>query len=460
MVFGSRIWLAAVLSAMCWVGIGGSVSAQNGIAQQQGGVEIDAAGVLNLKQMVDPSGTLDRQLALSARQQMAPELQRQSPLRKVSLTRLEQEAKRLIEAGTPLPEDMLQLAGLTRITNVFYYPEEKEIVIAGPAEGFYRNGLNTVVGLESGNATMHLEDLVVALRAFAPDNTETKVIQCSIDPTPEGLVRLRETVAVAQAQFQPGSEMQVVRAFQQALGMQNITVGGVAPETRLARVMVEADYQMKLIGIGLVQPNARVKSFIAGASPMAVARNSLQRWFFQPNYECVHVNADRTAMQLVGSGVKLVGEDERVISDGSRRTTGKVNRASQDFCRTFTAEYDALSRQYPVFGELRNMVDLSIAAAFIQKSGLFAKAEWDMATFADEALIPTQRFNAPRQVAPAINAVWKDGLFMTPIGGGVTIQPRVALNSDRLQEETKGEITAARDAVSLADRKPGQWWWD
>lgn len=459
MVFRSRMLLSAVLAAVCWLAVSEPLLGQAAPAAN-GGVEIDAAGLLSLRQVVDPSGTLDRQLALAARQAQSPDLQRKSGLRKVSLNRLEREIKRLKDAGQPLPEDVLHLAGLTRISHVFFYPDSNDIVLAGPAEGFYRNGMNTVVGLETGAATMHLEDLVVALRAFGPDNRETRVISCSIDPTPEGLVRLRETVAVAQSRFQPGMEMQVVRAFQESLGLQNISVAGVDPETRLARVLVEADYQMKLIGIGLVQPQARVKSFISGASPSAVAQNSLQRWFFQPNYECVHVNADRTAMQLVGSGVKLVGEDERVSGDGSRETTGKANRASRNFCESFTAEYETLCQQFPVFGELRNVVDLTIAAAFIQKSELFQQANWNMEVLGSEEMVPTKRFHAPKHVAPAINAVWKNGLFMTPIGGGVTLQPRVALNSDRVQQEKDGEISQVRDSIDLLQLQEGQWWWD
>lgn len=427
---------------------------------QPGGVEIDATGVLNLKTQLDGNGILDRQLAAAARQSLGQDLQTTSQLRKVSLNRLEQECAKLLEAGKPLPEDMLQLAGLTRITNVFFYPETNDIVIAGPAEGFYRNGQNTVVGLESGNATLHLEDMVVALRAFGPKGERAGTISCSIDPTPEGLSRLRQAYSSVQQQFTAGAEQQVLQLFQQALGMQNITVTGIAAETRMARVLVEADYQMKLIGIGLVQPKARVKSYVAGSDPAAGTQNSLQRWFFQPNYECVQVNADRTAMQLVGNGVKLLSEDERVAGDGSRAGTGKSNRASRDFCGSFTSEYDTLSKLIPVFAELRNVMDMTIAAAYIQKSGLFQRAEWEMATFMNEEQMPTKRFNAPKQVAPAINAVWKGNFLMTPIGGGVNIQPLYALNSDKVQEEANGEISAVRDSITVDGLAEGQWWWD
>ena len=37
--------------------------------------------------------------------------------------------------GQPSDDDLKALAGLTSVQYVFYYPETKDIVIAGPAEG-------------------------------------------------------------------------------------------------------------------------------------------------------------------------------------------------------------------------------------------------------------------------------------------------------------------------------------
>ncbi len=451
--------LTAIMTVALLTSFGLTAFGQTNV-QTPGGVEIDASGVLSLKTMQDQTGVLDRQRALAARESLPKDLQRVSELRKVSLTRLEKAVRATLDAGQPLPDDMLQMAGLTRITHVFVYPDNGEIVIAGPAEGFYHNGQNTTVGLESGDATLNLEDFVVALRAFAPGNDQTGVISCSIDPTAEGLARLQQTLQQIGGVVQPGQEMQVAQAVRNSLGMQTITVAGIPAQTRMARVLVEADYQMKMIGIGLIQPVAKIRSYVAGVSPVAVSQNALIRWYFQPNYDCVHVNSDRTAMQLVGSGVKLVGEDERVASNGNRQGTGKTNRASRDFCRTLTEQYDQLGKVMPVFGELRNVVDMNIVAAFLQKSDAFGRTGWAMETFADEKLMPTERFNAPRQVPPVMNAMMKDGLLMTPIGGGVSIQPRYALNSDQVQEEKNGEISEVRDSAVLSGLANDQWWWD
>ncbi|MFP6648440.1 MAG: hypothetical protein VB817_03205, partial [Pirellulaceae bacterium] len=98
------------------------------------GVIISPEGVLQVR-MIDPRLTLKRVAA--ARQQLEPEVARPSKLRKISLTRLEAAVAQQLEAGQQLTNDMIYLAGMTRIQNVFLYPETGDIVIAGPAEGFF-----------------------------------------------------------------------------------------------------------------------------------------------------------------------------------------------------------------------------------------------------------------------------------------------------------------------------------
>lgn len=425
-----------------------------------GGIDIDANGVLRLQSTLDASGRLSQQRLQAARTSLNKDLQQPSELRKISLNRLEAEIKKLKAEGKPVPPEMKYLAGLNRITHVFFYPETNDIVIAGPAEGFYINAENRVVGMESGKATMQLDDLIVALRAYAPNSSPVRVISCSIDPTPEGLQRLRNAVADVQRNARPGDEQRIVEYFKQALGLHTVTIRGVSPKTHFARVLVEADYHMKLIGIGIEKPPVRITSFIEKAKPSTVSKNSLQRWYFQPKYDYVKVSEDRTAMQLDGGGVELVGEDERVSAGGQRTRTGGMNRASRVFTSSFTKMYDDLADQYPLYADLRNVIDMSVAAAFIHEMDFYGKSGWSMDLFGDESQFPVERYAAPQRVEPVINAVRKNGLLMTPIGGGVNIQPRVALNSDRIKVDQDGEIQKTKESINLDQLADGQWWWD
>jgi hypothetical protein len=427
-----------------------------------GGIEINADGVIGRRSVTDKGGVLDRQRWQAAKTSLDQNLQKTSNLRCVSLTRLENEIRQLLEAGKSIPDDMKYLAGLTKVTHVFYYPETKDIVIAGPAEGFFLNSSNSVVGLESGKSVLQLQDLVVALRAFGPTDSSTRVISCSIDPTQEGIQRLNEAVRSVQQNAASLNVAQIVNIFRQALGMQVISIQGVSNRTNFARVMVEADYRMKLIGIGLEQPAVRMTTFVEKVNPQTLSKNALVRWYFQPDYDCVMINQDETAISFVGGAVKLIGEDELVSQKGQRKNVGRTNRASKAYCESFTKVYNQLSAVDPIWAELRNVMDLSIVAAFIQKYDLYEKAGWNLDVFGDEAKFRTEINNPVTQVAPVANAIFKNGALMTPIAGGVAVQPMIALNSDRLKQDQEGKITQSQSQTEsrLGQLAEGQWWWD
>ncbi len=432
----------------------------------RGGIKINAAGVLDLTNFPDPDGSLFRQRVEAARATLSRELSKPSKFRKVSITRLEKEIAAMLARGQQPNDDMLNLAGLTRVEYVFFYPETKDIVIAGPAEGYVSDPTGRMVGTDTRRATLQLEDLIVALRAFAPDSKPTGSIHVSIDPTPEGLANLQKTLNQVARRMRRAPSAEQLRnltgTLQNALGLQTVTLGGVSPKTHFAKVLVEADYRMKLIGIGMEKTPRKIglRSYVSLANPSAVSRNALKRWFFVPDYECVRVSDDDLAMQMVGDGVKLIGEDELVGSNGGRSAVGKGDRASQMFVHSFTKSYPKLAAWSPVYAELRNLIDLSVAAAFIQQRDYYGKASWKMPIFGDETKYPVETYHTPKQVPTACVAVWKGRKLMTPIGGGVQITAANALLSPNLLEDEKGAVGKLRTDVDLSGLAAGQWWWD
>lgn len=425
------------------------------------GVYVDPQGVLKMRRANDPTGQLMRQRVQQATAVLAPELNRPSKLRKISLNRLEKAAAEAAAKGGGLPEEMKNLAGLTEIRYVFYYPETKDIVIAGMAEGFVKdlNGVN--VGTYTGKATLQLEDLIVALRAYGPYTKGAGHVSVSIDPTKEGLERLNKVIAsIPQTSVRPGDTATIVNAMKNALGMQNVSVRGISPNTHFARVMVEADYRMKLIGIGLEQPPVNIPSYVEKARPGSIAANAMQRWWFVPNYDCVMVSEDGLAMQLQGEGVQLVGESEVVTNQGGRQRTNAQDRSSYIFTSTFTKKYPELAEREAVYGQLRDLIDMMICAAYIQEQDYYQQSGFDLGIFADEDGYPVETGNAPQTVETAVNAIWKGNRLLTPIGGGVDIQAKLALTPDNVQTDEKGELTETQKGISLNNLAPGQWWWD
>jgi hypothetical protein len=491
--FGKTTWLPAAVAVVCFVFSAASSDAQttssgttsttstsststststtsstlttnvNAVA----GVVVDANGVLRTEMFPDVTGQLARQRLAAARAALAatdPGVVKPSPLRKISLNRLEAALKQRQDSGLPASEEMKHLAGLTRLQYVFYYPETKDIVIAGPAEGWMADPAGRVRALSSLRPVIELDDLIAALRAFPPQGQPTSQISCSIDPTQEGLQRMQQFLRETGTRLAPSganSAGNIVNGLKDSLGPENIHIRGVPPDTHFAQVMVEADYRMKLIGIGLEHPPVRqLMSWVDRVNPGAVSRNALQRWYFVPNYECVKETADDLAMELVGDGVKLVNADEVVGPDGTRASSGTVDIASRAFTEAFTKRYGELAAVSPVYAQLRNCIDLAVAAAFIQWRDLYGKAGWNMPLLGDENSYRVQTYQAPQQVDCMINVVWRGSTMMTPIGGGVTIQPRKALNQENLLHDDDGKVGQVHDGIDLKNLKPDQWWWD
>src|SRR5690606_34853514 len=85
------------------------------------------------------------------------------------------------------------------------------------------------------------------------------------------------------------------------LGMQAVEYYGIDPRTRVGRVLFEADYRMKMVGIGLEDGTADVPSYLSQikvakgqpAPPMGVLR-----WWFTLNYESLLATPERDGFEL------------------------------------------------------------------------------------------------------------------------------------------------------------------
>ena len=434
-------------------GGGGQGGGQGGGA----GVVINPQGVLKVQHF---DIRLTQKRIQEARQVLDPNVARQSELRKVSLTRLEAEIAKRLEAGEGVSDDMRYLAGLTSIDYVFFYPESGDIVVAGPAEGYAVDPSGRPVGVTSGRAVLELQDLIVALRSFGPAGKKANTVGVSIDPTQEGLQRMQQYMIKAAPALNPRNTKQFVAGLQQSLGKQVVSVSGISPKTHFAQVLVEADYRMKLIGIGLEKPPVDIRTYIGAAVPSSVNRNAMARWYFTPNYECVRVSEDNLAMQLVGDGVKLVGADELVQADGTRVGNGVVDRASKTFQQSFTAKYPQLASQVPVYVQMRNLIDMLIVAAYIQDKDYYTQASWDLGLLGNEKILSVEVYPEPKTVDTAVNAVWKGNSLMTPIGGGVEIQPLTALSSQNLLKDEDNVVRKIHERTSVTGLQANQWWWD
>ena len=83
-----------------------------------------------------------------------------------------------------------------------------------------------------------------------------------------------------------------------------------------------------------------------------------------------------------------------------------------------------------------------------------------MSISSNEEKFAAQTCQAPVAVETAVGSKWKNNTLMTPVGGGVTLQPREALLSANLLEDDGGKVQKLHDELDLKQLADGRWWWD
>ncbi|MHB1037794.1 MAG: DUF1598 domain-containing protein [Pirellulales bacterium] len=414
-----------------------------------GGVAIDTEGILQ-SATVDAQGQL-RQLRLRALQEIPGDLNQPTELRKISLRGIEAAIEKHRQDGKPLPDAIRYLAGLQRIRYVFVYPEQNDIVLAGPAEGWRVDPRGNVVGATTGRPVLLLDDLLVALRTARP--AAQTGISCSIDPTAEGLARLqRLTKQLRNIGPDPKATL---AGIEKTLGYQTITVTGVPADSHFARVMVAADYRMKRLAMNFEEPPVRgLPSFLemmkAGSRGM---QNMLPRWWLAPNYDPLLTDEGGLAWEFRAAGVKAMTEEDYVTASGARQHTGKANPVAQKWADNMTAKYAELAVADPVFGELRNCMDLAVVGALVVKEDLAGKAGYSMPILLDSSLA-TEEFCAPKKVDSIASCIKKGSTWLISASGGVQ------LSSWAVADKHEPSKTLAPVRAKATPAKNANWWWN
>jgi hypothetical protein len=420
-----------------------------------GGVMIDAQGVLN-NASVDQTGRLQRLMAENTKP--APgDMNLAVELRKVSLRRLGEAIDECRQNGKPLPDEFRYLAGLQAIRYVFVYPEKNDIVLAGPGEGWTVDDTGTVVGVQTGRPVLLLDDLLVALRTAR--QAQRMAISCSIDPTAEGLVRLRAHMKQLQRSVRKtntlGNPQRAFAQIEEVLGPQKITVTVVPATSHFARVLVAADFRMKRLAMNFDPPPiAGLPSFLH----MMLAKgnsikNMLPRWWLEPQYESVTRDPSGLAWELGATSVKAMTEADFLTQAGQKKHSGRANPLAQKWADNMTEKYDELAAADPIFAELQNCMSLAVVGALIAKEDLTQKAGYSMPTLMDPTEMPIAEFNAPKQVDSRVSALKKDPNWLISTSGGVDINSWAAL-------KTAAENDKLDPILKAAAPTGDSWWWN
>ncbi len=441
-----------------WADVGGG---EGTVSAYPAGVFVDGAGVLK---RIKKSKRLRRKRAAfkDAVVDGQADVRRASDFRVISLTRLERKLQLRAAEGLAPTAGMKFLGGLTELQFVFVDPTTKEIFIAGKAEAWTKDRQGRVVGKESGHPILLLEDLSVCLANALHGSGK---FGCSIVPRQENLARTREFVETTRLRGK-----QFRKGMQKALGRQDIEVHGLPENSHAARVIVEADYHMKLLGMGIESAVEDVPSYLDRVEPDAAGNfppMDVVRWWFAMDYDKLISDESETLFEFRGPGVQVLAETEFLNRDGQRLHTGKAVGPTAGFARDFTRHFDKVATQYPIYQELNNIFDLAIVANLIREFGLTEKA--------GQKLPFLSRFSQPdsrpafKEVDSVMNSAVrthvKDGQkwrhTIVGVSGGVAFDASSLLKRESVELEKGREFTSIPVvALEKSPKRLDRWWWD
>lgn len=392
-----------------------------------------------------------------------------SPLRYVSLSKLEAAIAQRQERHEPLEPAMLSLAGLQRVSFVLAYPETGDLVLAGPAGDWAGAPTGGLVSVETGRPIVRLDDLLTLWRRQRTE--KSAAFGCSIVPRQEALAQTQAFLDASAAKpLEPSGRRKWLEELRSTLGIQDVEYYNIDEGSRIATLLLAADYHMKLIGMGLADGVPGVKSYLAtvrngtdgSPPPMAVLR-----WWFSMPASTVEASDAHDAFALPERCLCVLSENEMLAARGQRVHTGQSDDLNRKFAESFTQEFAALSAKYPVYGELERVFELALALAVIQREGLTEKVGWTPTLLLDEQRLRLPRSPAPTAVETVINhRVIGGRQIIAGVSGGVWVDGGKTLQVSAATSDRAAALAAVKKPIEKAAAGGGAqaeqiaWWWD
>ena len=208
-----------------------------------------------------------------------------------------------------------------------------------------------------------------------------------------------------------------------AFGPQQIKLDGIPADSHMARVILAADYRMKLYGMNLAKaPVSNFPSYLEMVSQQGNLSQLQHRWWMACDYSAIEHSQDRMAWKISGPGIKTLTEREQMAADGSYKQTGKADPTAKKWADLFTKKLDELATKDTVFGDLRNVMDLCIVAALIESQDLQALSHCDLSSImGDTAKVALAKLEVPKAIDPQCSFLQTVKGWVVTASGGVMV---------------------------------------
>jgi hypothetical protein len=327
----------------------------------------------------------------------------------ISLPQLFAEAKAILDKGEELPDRIRFLGGMVKLQYVFIYPDENDLVIAGPCEPFEAGDGFRPLGQVTGRPVLHLDDLVTALRVSGPQKDPVR-IGCDIEVDPAIAKRCSDKIRELRRKVGGGgmSAREASEQIAEAGGKQPIVYYTLSDKSRFAYVCAEADYLLKHLALGLIaSPVKRVRSY----NQLSKKPGKAHRFSLETLYDAIVQSEDGNAFELNGNSLEVkTGLLQRLGAQ-----SGSAEEPAQRFVDSCNRNFPKLALHIESWSDLANLADLTVLAALIGKDSLHSRVDWDLGWVMSE--YPVSEFQAPKYANRLCNYKYNDDLLLFTSGG-------------------------------------------
>lgn len=261
-------------------------------------------------------------------------------------------SKKAAEALSPrsfLPKELATLCGIMRFAGFVADEGNSDVLLVGQEGG---------VG-----SPLHIDDLVVTMRSIWRGGTEP--VSCSLDPRREDVSAIQRASAEAGKIQTPEAGRRMIQQVRGIWGSQVTRVGGVPKDSRYAHFMIDADYHMKKVSLG-VQKVSGINSYldmkvsdakqrIEKDDDMLPSGLSFNRFWFSVKREFPVFTEDEGIVWIKACPIDLFTEQQMGAYSGELLDIEEDDPVAMAYAEAFSDAFPRVSEQVPPYADLKNL---------------------------------------------------------------------------------------------------------
>ena len=281
-----------------------------------------------------------------------------------------------LASNRPIPDECLNLAGLSYVEGYLIDQESPKDVILYGLRSKKRPGLS-------------LDDLIVNIRAVV--NAEHPY--CSLDPTRESTIALQRLFASSEEMNSLEDMKALFEKVKSTVGPQETLIGGVPRNSRHAHVMIEADYHMKRVSQGhitiddvkscLDRSLSEAAGMIKKGEPSPAAGVSMARFWFHIEDGAPTFQEGTNIVAIEDCNVVILTEKQKATASGELvDVLNEDDHQAMAFAREMSDYLSTLDPvAVPIYADLIQLYRLRALLLSMEFKDAFESIGWSFATF-------------------------------------------------------------------------------